>query len=556
MFVALASLGVAALAHRAADRSWKSVVRYVPPFHFADADAVLGPRVTHRVVLVVVDGLRLDRSRQLKFLNDLRVRGADFDCVAGIPSYSKPGRATLATGSWPDVHGVTSNRHIGIISIDNLFRSARRVGDGVAVAGSDIWRCLFAPDLEGATVVESTLAEEQGGFSRVEPRMQNFERAAVRRLAATGARLTVLDLVIPDYAAHEFGARSPQYVRACLEADRTLGLLVAELNLYTTTLVVTADHGHLDRGGHGGVEPEVLQVPLVIVGRGIRAGFMGSARQVDVAPTIAALLGLPIPGGAEGRPLIEAFDTKEENVRAVAARGLAEKAAFARQYLSTLGGGTPVPAVENLSGDVAAAIPAMVSVDAAVTGARDARIESERTGRLPWALGVVIVLFLTSGWALRACGWVGVLAAVTSAFAGEGLFRLFAHARGIEFSISVINHDQDLERYFIRVLVLDGGAALCCVVAALWWGRSFKLGGAALALLTLAAAIGAALVPVVVVAQAYWHQGLEMTWRVGNLAEGFAANVALAKLQALGIVGALAPVLAWLSRPTPPIESP
>ncbi|MFI5183751.1 MAG: alkaline phosphatase family protein [Vicinamibacteria bacterium] len=553
--VALGSVAVAALAHRAADRGWESVVRYGPPFHFADADAAPGPRVTHRVVLVVVDGLRLDRSRELKFLNQLRVQGADFDCLAGVPSYSRPGRATLATGAWPEVHGVTSNRHTGVIPIDNLFRSSRRVGDGVAVAGSDIWRSLFAPDLEGATVVESMVREERGAFPRVEPRMQNFERDAARRMAASEARLTVLDLVVPDYAAHEFGARSPQYVRACLEADRTLGLLVADLNLYTATLVVTADHGHIDGGGHGGVEPEVLQVPLVIVGRGIRPGFMGTARQVDVAPTIAGLLGLPIPAGTEGRPLIEAFDTKDENLRGVAARGLAEKNAFARQYISELGG-PPAPAVERPPGDVSAALSAMASVDAGVTRAEDARSERERAGRLPWAVGALVILLLGSVWAIRFCGWAGAVAAGASAVAGEGLFRLFAHAHGLGFSISVINHDEDLERYFARVFVLEGAAALGCVASALLSARSFGRGGAALALLGLAAAIGAACEPALVVARVYWDQGLEMTWRVGNLADGFAASVALARLQAVGVVGALAPILAWLTRPAGTPRSP
>jgi hypothetical protein len=553
---ALASLGFAVVAHREADRSWGSVVHYVPPFHFADADAVLGPRVTHRIVLVVIDGLRLDRSRQLKCLNDLRARGADFDCVAGIPSYSRPGRATLATGAWSDVHGVTSNRHTGVIPVDNLFRSARHVGDDVAVAGSDIWRGLFAPDLEGATVVESTLAEERGGFSRVEPRMQNFEREAVGRMAASGARLTVLDLVVPDYAAHEFGARSPQYVRACLETDRTLGLLVSDLNLYTTTLVVTADHGHVDGGGHGGEEPEVLQIPLVIVGRGIREGFAGSAHQVDVAPTIAALLGLPIPAGAEGRPLIEAFETKPDNLRGVAARGLAQKEAFARQYLSALGESSPPsPALEPAPTDASSAVPAMAAVDARVARARDGRMGAERARRLPWAGMGLCVLLLGAGWALRASGWAGLLAAAASAVAAEAHFRLFAHACGMQSSISTINYDQDLEPYFARVLVLEGAAALCCVVAALSWGRSGRRSGATLALLALAAAGGASLVPLLVVARAYWHQGLEMTWRVSSLTEGFAASIALARLQALGIVAAVAPILAWISPKPPPTRS-
>ncbi len=46
------------------------------------------------------------------------------------------------------------------------------------------------------------------------------------------------------------------------------------------------------------------EVPLVFRGPGIRAGRVrGAARPVDVAPTLAGLLGLPVPPGLDGRPL-------------------------------------------------------------------------------------------------------------------------------------------------------------------------------------------------------------------------------------------------------------
>jgi Type I phosphodiesterase / nucleotide pyrophosphatase len=546
VLVAAACLGLAALAHHEALRSWESVVHYASPFHFADGDAVAGPRVTHHVVLVVIDGLRLERSRHLDTLNVLRARGADFDCTTSVPSYSRPGRASLATGAGPDVHGVTSNRHEGTLNADNLFRASRRMGESVALVGSALWPGLFGPDLEGALVLPTTIAEERGGYRRVEPRMQNFERDAVRRLAASDARLAVLDLVVPDYAAHEYGARSPEYVRASLEADRTLGLLADALNLWTTTLVVTADHGQIDGGGHGGAEADVLAVPLVMAGRGIREGFAGTARQVDVAPTIAALLGLPIPGGSEGRPLVEAFDTKDANLRGVEARALAQKTAFARAYLSALGRAEALPTVDGH----AAPRMAIDALDDAVAKARASRIATEQGRRLPIVGLVVGLSVLLAGWWLRDCGWRGVLVAVVSAAASEGLFRLLAHVRGIQASLSAINHDEDLEGYFVGVTLLGGVAALSCVVAVLWSAsRRAAPGGSSPTLLALCAALGALAVPASVVALAYWHQGLEMAWYVGDLQERFGVSMALARLQAVGLVGALVPVLGWLSRP-------
>jgi hypothetical protein len=49
-----------------------------------------------------------------------------------------------------------------------------------------------------------------------------------------------------------------------------------------------------------------MQVPLILAGAGVVPGATArDARLIDVAPTIAALLGIPAPGHAEGRALVE-----------------------------------------------------------------------------------------------------------------------------------------------------------------------------------------------------------------------------------------------------------
>ena len=58
------------------------------------------------------------------------------------------------------------------------------------------------------------------------------------------------------------------------------------------------------RGGHGSTLE--MRVPLLISGAGVRAGARPRGpRLVDVAPTIAALLGVRPPADAQGRVLDE-----------------------------------------------------------------------------------------------------------------------------------------------------------------------------------------------------------------------------------------------------------
>src|ERR1700712_4499421 len=95
---------------------------------------------------------------------------------------------------------------------------------------------------------------------------------------------------------------------------------VAKLDLTRVTVIVTADHGHVSPGGHGGSEREVAHVPLILVGKGIRVGAHAHARSIDFAETVSALLGVSSPGHAEGRALSELLElTPEQAARRDAA---------------------------------------------------------------------------------------------------------------------------------------------------------------------------------------------------------------------------------------------
>src|SRR6185503_13540935 len=91
--------------------------------------------------------------------------------------------------------------------------------------------------------------------------------------------------------------------------DRQLGRLFERLRrwgaLERTLLVITADHGeglleHPGRFGHGGNWfDEVGRIPLIVhLPRRVPAGRVGAfAEQIDVAPTMLALLGVETPAG-------------------------------------------------------------------------------------------------------------------------------------------------------------------------------------------------------------------------------------------------------------------
>lgn len=260
-------------------------------------------RLSHRVILVMVDGLRLDTSLGLTFLDRLRGAGASGEAASHYPTLSHPNYVSIATGVAPRESGVRNNRFLKPVALDSLLARAYDAGLGTAYV-SDFVGGLG--QLFPAVLDEGAVAPWPGGLERL-----------IRRTVAGDAALVWIHPGAADDAGHAFGGLSPEYAAAAAEIDAMLARTLAGVDLTRDTIIVTADHGHVDRGGHGGLEDEVTRVPLILAGAGIRPGTVPEhAGLVDLAPTICRLLGLPAPAYAFGRALTEVLTlTPDEMVR-------------------------------------------------------------------------------------------------------------------------------------------------------------------------------------------------------------------------------------------------
>src|SRR5512140_2648864 len=102
------------------------------------------PRLARRVFLVVIDGLRLDRSYELPFLDELRRRGVDSEATSHYPTWSRPNYVSILTGVPPPASGVRTNHHSTPIPLDSLMDRARAAGFHVATATDyDVLPSLF-----------------------------------------------------------------------------------------------------------------------------------------------------------------------------------------------------------------------------------------------------------------------------------------------------------------------------------------------------------------------------------------------------------------------------
>ena len=281
------------------------------------------PRLAHRVYLVIIDGLRSDKSYELPFLDSLRRGGLDLEAQSHYPTWSRPNYVSILAGVPPYASGVRTNHHNTPVTLDTLMDRAHAARLGVATATDyAVLPQLFLRPPHGAPVEDVDIDSMQEPLAqaivetpdsplvspfddaRYVPWPGGFTSAGTALVGGGKAELVVLLVSSVDIAGHAHGAKSTEYREAAESADRALARVLGRVDLSEDTIVVIADHGHTDPGGHGGTEPEVLSVPLILAGAGIdRAGSAVDARLIDIAPTVAALLGMPAPGHGLGRTL-------------------------------------------------------------------------------------------------------------------------------------------------------------------------------------------------------------------------------------------------------------
>lgn len=308
-----------------------------------------------RVLLITIDTLRADHvgvyggPRATPAIDALAEQAVLFTEACTPTPSTGPAHASLFTGRYPWHHGVLDNA----VSLDPRDSTlATRLGAaGFATAG----------------FVSSYILHERFGFGRgfatyrFEPSQAYFWRGKRRqRFWTRGAETTEAAL---DWLAahreepwfvwvHYFDPHSPyepppDYARAADEpvdlagkvlppgiytkarlarlirayrgevayADAQVGRLVKGLRrlelLEGTTVILTSDHGE-GLGDHGVLEhgvnlfEELVRVPLLIRAPGLAPGrrLAGPVQLEDVAPTILALLEVPVPERLDGRSLL------------------------------------------------------------------------------------------------------------------------------------------------------------------------------------------------------------------------------------------------------------
>uniref|UniRef100_A0A8C5AVZ3 GPI ethanolamine phosphate transferase 2 C-terminal domain-containing protein n=1 Tax=Gadus morhua TaxID=8049 RepID=A0A8C5AVZ3_GADMO len=266
-----------------------------------------------RVVIMLVDALREDfvfgpnGRGNMPYTSHLVERGSTHSFVAKArpPTVTMPRIKALTTGSIPGFIDVVMNLNSPALLEDNLLWQAQAAGKRMIFYGDDTWLRLF-PKL---------FMERDGTTSFFVSDYTEVDNNVTRHLDSTLKRddwdVLILHYLGLDHIGHVSGPRSPLVRPKLLEMDDVLKKIHGALVSKETEgappylLVLCGDHGMSETGSHGGSSEPEVNTALVLVSPAFRRKVgmetPSVVEQVDLHPTLALALGLPISLNSVGR---------------------------------------------------------------------------------------------------------------------------------------------------------------------------------------------------------------------------------------------------------------
>ena len=283
------------------------------------------PVTAQRVILISIDGARADALPYLSTVAALTPRAVWTDAMQTVlPALTLPAHLSMLTGRDVTQNGITQNAmDAGIAAVMRLngmtpmFEWAR-AGNmrSAAIAGMSLIPAAQRAEAQAFFGVDTLVATDGDA-----PALASAAIAVLR--ADTSVRMMFIHFPDADFAGHTYGwvssdgTHTAAYRAALARVDTAIAALWSEIASSVeaghTALIVTADHG----GGHGEgcdtgeapththctAHPDDRLVPFVLVAKQATPARLADEPAItQVAPTVGALLGLPLPERA-ARPV-------------------------------------------------------------------------------------------------------------------------------------------------------------------------------------------------------------------------------------------------------------
>ena len=291
------------------------------------------PKTFDKAVVIIIDALRYDFTvpyegeprhyhNALGVLHETVVQNPQQAFL--LPFIADPPTATLqrlkglTTGTLPTFVDVGSNFAGTAIEEDNLLVQLRDAGKTLVHLGDDTWHSLFPG------YFDQNLTHAYDSFNVWD--LHTVDNGVTEHLfpLLSKPKSDEWDVIFGhylgvDHAGHRYGPDHPATNAKLKQMDKVIRDMIRAID-DQTLLVVMGDHGMDVKGDHGGESDDEVEAAIWMYSKRGVFGRVDEASinppksakerpvaQIDLVPTLALLLGLPIPFNNLGSPISEAF---------------------------------------------------------------------------------------------------------------------------------------------------------------------------------------------------------------------------------------------------------
>ena len=254
-------------------------------------------------ILISIDGMRADGVQVCgnPYVEELKKIGSyTFNARTVFPSVTLPCHMSLFHSVTPERHGITTNTYVPQVRpINGLFEQINMSGKRSAMYyGWEPLRDISCP--------KSLVAAEYINAYSFEHTDAMLTDSAINYVKKAKPDFVFLYMVETDEkGGHDNGWMSTEYLGYISTAIDQVERVYREVgNEYT--ILVTADHGGHDRA-HGTDLDEDMTIPMFFIGDEFTPGkeWNDEISLLELAPTIADVMGIPLSSDWEGRSLLK-----------------------------------------------------------------------------------------------------------------------------------------------------------------------------------------------------------------------------------------------------------
>ena len=253
-----------------------------------------------KILLILTDGMRPDSLAACSnpFVRELLDHSAhDLNAQTVMPSVTLPCHMSLFHAVTPQRHGILTNTYVPQVrpvkGICEVLRAAKK--NCAMFYNWEELKDLSRPD---SLAYANFISGHVYGYEQANARLT---QSCIDYLKTDRPDFAFLYLGWTDAAGHNNGWMSAEYLRSVSGSLDCIRKCIEEIP-EEYTVVITADHGGHDRS-HGCDIPEDMTIPILFYNRAYASKPLSNANIIDIAPTIASLLGVEADEDWEGKVL-------------------------------------------------------------------------------------------------------------------------------------------------------------------------------------------------------------------------------------------------------------